>query len=148
MYILKQHKMVPGFLAHGKMVLVREIIVESNLLETNWCGQCDSIYDAIALSLREGHNDRVVDLFEAAHGRPAKETTALWWFVSGFFKRYNLEKDGVPLKRFITLHGEELNKRNPAIFEVFCEELVWKLNLGLEDGDSQKLVDLVGQPSP
>ena len=32
---LKQRKMVPGFLAHGEMVLVRKVIVETDLLETD-----------------------------------------------------------------------------------------------------------------
>ena len=34
---LKQRKMVPGFLAHGEMVLVRKVIVETDLLETDIC---------------------------------------------------------------------------------------------------------------
>ena len=35
---LKQRNMVPGFLAHGEMVLVRKVIVETDLLETNGLG--------------------------------------------------------------------------------------------------------------
>ena len=66
---LKQRNMVPGFLAHGKMVLVRKVIVEARLLETYGLGKCDSIYDAIALSLKGGHYNRAAGLFEAAHGR-------------------------------------------------------------------------------
>ena len=33
---LKQRDMVPDFLAHGDMVLVRKVIVKTELLETNW----------------------------------------------------------------------------------------------------------------
>ena len=36
---LKQRKMVPGFLAHGDMVLVRKVIVETDLLETDDIGR-------------------------------------------------------------------------------------------------------------
>ena len=32
---LKQRKMVPGFLAHGEMVVVKKVIVETDLLETD-----------------------------------------------------------------------------------------------------------------
>ena len=32
---LKQREMVPGFLAQGEMVLVRKVIVETGLLETD-----------------------------------------------------------------------------------------------------------------
>ena len=68
---LKQRNMVPGFLAHGEMVLVRKVIVETDLLETDDLGRCDSIYDAIALSLKEDRHERVAGLFEAAQERPA-----------------------------------------------------------------------------
>ena len=70
---LKQRKMVPGFLAHGDMVLVRKVIVETDLLETDIIGECDSIYDAIALSLNEDRHERVAGLFEAARERPKLE---------------------------------------------------------------------------
>ena len=54
----------------------------------------------------------------------------------------------MPLKRFLTLHGEELNKKHPAIFGTICQELVWKLTWQLDNPVSQKLlIDLVGQPS-
>ena len=35
---LKQRNMVPGFLAHGRMVLVRKVIVETDLLKTGIFG--------------------------------------------------------------------------------------------------------------
>ena len=35
---MKQRNMVPGFLAHGEMVLVRKVIVETGLLETDYFG--------------------------------------------------------------------------------------------------------------
>ena len=69
-------------------------------------------------------------------------------FVVGFFKRYPPEKNSMPLKRFLTLYGEELSKKHPAIFETICGELVWRLRGQLDNPASQKLlIDLVGQPS-
>ena len=62
--------MVPAFLAHGEMVLVSKVIVETDLLETDDFGGCESIYDAIALSLNEDRHERVAGLFEAAQERP------------------------------------------------------------------------------
>ena len=54
----------------------------------------------------------------------------------------------MPLKRFLTLHGEEFSKKHPAIFKTICQELVWTLRLQLDNLASQKLlIDLVGQPS-
>ena len=70
---LKQRDIVPAFLAHGKMVLVRKVIVETDLLKTNDLGECDSIYAAIALSLKEDRHDRVAGLFEAAQRKTPLE---------------------------------------------------------------------------
>ena len=54
----------------------------------------------------------------------------------------------MPLKRFLTLHGEEFSKKHPAIFKTICEELVSNLRLQPDNPASQKLLtDLVGQPS-
>jgi len=139
--------MVPGFLAHGGMVLVRRVIVETDLLETYNLGKCDSIYDAIALSLNDDCHGRVAALFEAAKERPAWKHR-FEWFVVGFLGRYPLEQNNMPLKRFLTLHGGEFGKKHPAIFKIICSNLVWRLNVEFDNLDSQKLlVDLVGQPS-
>ena len=83
---LKQRKMVPSFLAYGEMVVVRKVIAESGLLETDCFGRCDSIYDAIALSLKEDRHDRVAGLFEAAQERPDWKHEFVV-FVDGFFVR-------------------------------------------------------------
>ena len=80
---LKQREMVPGFLAHGEMEVVRKVIVETDLLETDKFGQCDSIYDAIALSLKEDNHDRDAGLFEAAQERPDWKDK-FDWFVEVF----------------------------------------------------------------
>jgi len=54
----------------------------------------------------------------------------------------------MPLKRFLTLHGEGPSKQHPEIFGTICGELVWKLRCQLDNPGSQKLlIDLVGQPS-
>ena len=69
-------------------------------------------------------------------------------FVNGFFARYPPEKNSMPLKRFLTLHGEEFSKKHPAIFKTICGELVWKLRCKLDNPASRKLlIGLVGQPS-
>ena len=110
-------------------------------------GECDSIYDAIALSLNEDRHERVAGLFEAAQERPDWKNK-FDWFVRGFFERYPPEKDSMPLKRFLTLHGEEFSKKHPAIFETICRRLVGRLKCQLDNPASQKLlIDLVGQPS-
>ena len=144
---LKQRKMVPSFLAHGETVLVRRVVVEVNLLETNDCGVCDSIYDAIALSLKENRHGRVAGLFEAAQER-RKWKSKFEMFVLGFFARYPPETNGMPFKRFFSLYGEEFNKKCPATSEIVCAVLVVKLKCQLDNPASQKLlIDLVGQPS-
>ena len=99
------------------------------------------------MSLNEDRHERVAGLFEAAQERPDWKDK-FDWFVIGFFIRYPPEKNSMPLKRFLTLHGEEFGKKHPAIFETICERLVWKLKWQLDNLASQKLlIDLVGQPS-
>ena len=69
-------------------------------------------------------------------------------FLDGFYMRHVPEKDSTLLKRFLTLHGEELNKEHPIIFEAFRRKFVEKLLWHPDNPASQKLlVDLVGQPS-
>ena len=110
-------------------------------------GECDSIYDAIALSLKEDRHERVAGLFEAAQERPAWKNM-FDWFVEGFFKDTLPRRTACHSSDFFTLHGEEFSKKHPAIFETICEELVWKLRWQLDNPASQKLlIDLVGQPS-
>ena len=144
---LKQRDMVPGFLAHGEMVVVKGVIVGTDLLETGYLGECNSIYDAIALSLKRDRHERAAGLFEAARERPDRKAE-FDCFVDGFFGRYPPEKDSMPLKRFFTLHGEEFGKQHPEIFETICQRLVGNLKWQSDNPVSQKpLIDLVGQPS-
>ena len=144
---LKQRDMVPGFLAHGDMLLVRKVIVGADLLETDDLGGRYSIYDAIALSLNEDCHERAAGLFEAARERPDWKNR-FYSFVEGFFEGHPPEENSTPLKRFLALYGEEYGNKHPAIFETFCEELVGKLRLRFDNPASQKLlIDLVGQPS-
>ena len=142
---LRQKGMIPGFLAHGKMALVRKVIVGTDLLETDdFLGYCDSISDAIALSLEEDRHERVAGLFEAAQERP-KWKNKFGRFVEGFFRRYPLEKNSMPLKRFLTLHGEEFSKKHPAIFKTICEELVWKLRCQPDNPSLAEATDRLGR---
>ena len=144
---LKQRKMVPGFLAHGEMVLVRKVIVETDLLETDYFGQCDSIYDAIALSLKEDRHERVAGLFEAAHERPDWKNE-FDWFVGGFFGRYPPEKDSMPLKRFLTLLRRRVQQKASRHFRDYLPKISGEVEIELDNPASQKLlIDLVGQPS-
>ena len=90
----------------------------------------------------------VLQVFLKLHTKdPAGRTSSdCLWKV--FLIRYPPEKDSMPLKRFLTLHGEEFSKKHPATFETICQELVWRLKCQLDNLASQKLlIDLVGQPS-
>ena len=54
----------------------------------------------------------------------------------------------MPLKRFLTLHGEDFSKKYPSTFETFCLILVSISNRRLDNQVSKKLlIELVGQPS-
>ena len=118
---LKQRNMVPGFLAHGEMVLVRKVIVETGLLETDDFGHCDSIYDAIALSLNEDRHERVAGLFEAAQERPNWKNK-FDWFVRGFFERYPPEKTACHSSDFLLFTEKSSAKSIPTFSKLFAKD--------------------------
>ena len=82
---MEQRSMIPSFLAQGKMALVRKVIVEADLLATGAYGRCNSIYDAIALSLKENNYEHVAGLFEAAQKDPSGRTSSMC-LCMGFLK--------------------------------------------------------------
>ena len=47
--------------------------------------------------------------------------------MSRFFVNLAPWKDSRPLKRFLTLRGEEFSGKHPMIYETFCQELVERL---------------------
>ena len=130
---LTRRNMVSGFLANGEMVLVRKIITELGLLDTNDFGCSNNIYDAMALSLNEDHHERVAGLLEAAQERPNWKHM-FDWFVWGFFDRYPFEQNRILLKRFScsSVRGE-FGKKHPAIFKTTCRKFVEKLKCQLDD---------------
>ena len=79
---LKQRKMVPSFLAHGNMVLVKEVIVETDILETGLYGRCDTISDAIVLSFEEDRHDRAATLLKLCTKDPhGSACSTCFWMV-------------------------------------------------------------------
>ena len=144
---LKQRNMVPGFLAHGDMVLVREVIVETGLLETEHFGECDSIYDAIALSFKEDRHERVAGLFEAAQERPAWKDK-FDWFVTGFFDKIPSREEQHATQAISYSSRRRVQQKASRHFRNYLRNLVWRLKWQLDNPASQKLlIDLVGQPS-
>ena len=59
-----------------------------------------------------------------------------------FFEKYVPEENSASLKRFLTLHSEELNEGHPNILEVFCQGLVRSLKCSMsENPNSSELFD-------
>ena len=119
---LKQRNMVPGFLAHGQMVLVRKVIVETDLLETS--GSVGVTASTMQLPCHSTKTAMIVlQVFLKLHKKDPTGEHMFDWFMDGFFERYPPEKDSMPLKRFLTLHGEEFSKKHPVIFKTICQEI-------------------------
>ena len=155
---LKHREILPDFLAHGNMTLVRKAIVEYNVYGSEYYLTEPYIHEAINLSLKEDRHDRATALFEAAKERSAKEdkrrrhagkATEFEAFMHNFFVNLAPKKDSIPLKRFLTLHGRELNRTYPDISELFCQKLVSYLSIRLDAHSSSKklLSNLIKQPS-
>ena len=154
---LKHRAMSKGFLIHGNMALVKKAITEFPDDRSGYYIDSDIIRSVIVLSLNEGRHDRVVGILEAVNERFAEiderrrqtgSDTIFKLFVSKLFGLLALEKDSLPLRRFLTLQGEELREKHPVIFETICSELVPYLRDKLSDPLARKLlVDLIGQRS-
>ena len=65
----------------------------------------------------------VLQVFLKLHKKDPPGRTCSTGLCMVFLLRYPPEKNSMPLKRFLTLHGEELSKKHPAIFETICEDI-------------------------
>ena len=155
---LKCREMIPGFLMHGNMELVKKAIIElKGSYFLDYFISRDHIQDAIVLSFNNYRYDRAINLLEAVQGRFAieeekykrtKKPSELEIFMDLFFTKLAPEKDNTQLLHFLNLRGEIFSKEYPSIFEIFCLVLVCRLQKGHDDPNSQKLlVDLTARPS-
>ena len=149
--------MLTSFLMHANMDLVKMAILECGDIDSDDYINPDRIGDAIVLSLHKDNHDRAIALLEAVqgkfanvddHNRENEDSSDFNDFMYDLFERHSPEKNDTPLKRFLTLRGEDLNEQHASVFETFCIELVGRLDLSLPSASSAKLlVDFVGQPS-
>ena len=148
---LEANAKVSDFFVNGQIMVVKKVIFETER-EFGSSGEWNSICDAIALSLNGDRLERVADLLAAAHENPSWKNELggndFEGFIGHFFERYDPEKNSMPLKRFLTLHGEEFGKKHPETFQIICQELAVVLKGRSHSSVAQKLLsDLVRQPS-
>ena len=127
-YTEDYYQIIRNFFARGKGALVKEAIVGSEYSSAD-STYCLYIRDAITLSLNEDRRDRVIDLMKVVQARLKKEEFEI--FMAGVIERYLWGEDSMPLKRFFTLHREELSKKYPDIHETICSSLVHRLKYSL-----------------
>lgn len=161
---LKRRGMIPTFLVYGDMELAREAIAKFEEYDTKCCIERHHKYSALTLSLNNNMHDRFINLLVAIYENCVKnyrreklkygsryghleDAYFFGIFLDNFFGHYAPEKNSRPLKRFLTLCREGLQKEHPILFESFCLELVQYLRFHITNPDTQKLfVDLIGQP--
>ena len=51
-----------------------------------------------------------------------------------------MEKRHYPFKRFIVLYGEEFSTKYPVVYDIFCQELVFKLRSELDEPKGKELM--------
>ena len=153
---LKRRDVLAGFCAQGDMRIIRRLIVAFKNQNLSHHIHDGTIYEAIVLSLTEDQYERVIGLLSAVQRRYAKrdeqsglitETADFKTFMKRFCLRISVKRYGTPLRRFLTLHGEEF-RRDASIFEIFCQKLVSHLARELPAPNSRRLLmDLIGHPS-
>ena len=69
-------------------------------------------------------------------------------FLHSFFRIHAPERHAMPVKRFLTLHGERFKERCFSIFEAFCRELVSYMKCNIDDlRSSQFMEEFRAQPA-
>ena len=155
---LKANGKVSDFLVDGDMGLVRSVIVGERMTIPENHVEDDYIHSAIILSLEKDKHDRALYLMGTVLQRYTPDDrqymlteggTKFEGFVQKFLEEVVESWKGIsmPLKRFLTLHGEEL-KRCAIVFETLCRGLVYRLKDMNQSPRTMELFDdLVGQPS-
>ena len=116
----------------------------------------DDILKALSLSLERDLHERVVALLEAARSRYYRdsdhwpyrlEALLFQTFLDDFFDSLKLGKDSEPLRRFLTIHGQEFRRKNVEIYKCFFNRLMEHLRFEIDTAYAKRLLkDLVGQP--
>ena len=154
---LNSRDMLPDFLMLGEMEVVRKAILEFENTDSDYYISHEHICDAITLSIKGHRHGRAISLLRIERERHATadeqrklagKTPQFEVLLRDLSKRLIEKEDTAPLKRFLTIHREELDEGHPNILEIMCQGMVSRLMINLDHPDSQKLLtDFVGQPS-
>ena len=152
---LQQKNLLEDFLEHAN-----EDILEGMILEVNKGGDSyfppQVIPSALSSAFERGDLDGVIFLLRVTEqcDKVEKERTegAVSFFkfaeiIEQMFEKLSFEKHGTIIKHFLSLYGEEFEKKHPTIYRVFCEELGRKTgkSFGMPSG-REFLTDLARQP--
>ena len=135
---LEQRNMLPDFLAHGEMALVRRAMAEADD-SGEFQIEKDFILDAISLCIKEDKYERATDLMKAEQERHANDYD-FDEFMYDLFERFIPESGRASLKRFLTLHGKQFGEKYPDIFEAFCEKLAFASNSWYSDPSTKEAI--------
>ena len=154
---LDSRDMIPNFLILGEMGIVRKAILEFKNTDSDYHISHEHIWDAITLSIKEYRHNRAISLLRIERERHATadeqcklagKTPQFEVLLRNFSERLIEKGDTAPLKRFLTIHKEELDEGWPNIFEIMCQGMISCLVTDLGRPDYEKLLtDFVGQPS-
>ena len=128
--------MVASFYAYGDIGVVKKaIIAESNIYngEEDYFKSGD-LETALPLALKVDQHDHVIQLLDIRKGITAEEdeqrkqggyTASFEWFVYYFLDNLAPWEDGMALRRFLTIRGDELRSKHPDILDTLCKESPW-----------------------
>ena len=134
---LDSRNMLPDFLMLGEMGIVRKAILEFENTDSDYYISHEHIWDAITLSIREHRDGRAISLLRIERERHATadeqcklagKISEFEMLLRDFSKRLVEKRDTAPLKRFLTIHREELDEGWPNIFEIMCQGMVFRLD--------------------
>ena len=149
---LKINYVLDNFLADGSEVVVTAVIHGSKMGDALYIDS-NTISYALRQAFNDGNFDRVICLMVALKERSKLEVggkfSELSECVSWMLFWAPKDDFGALVKRFLVLHGGELNEKHPVIHQVFCEQLGQYVRKRFNDSEAREfLTDLERQLVP
>jgi len=145
---MESHDLIPSFLAHGNIKLVRKVMAGDGVKPDYFIGNMNSFF-AFILSFKNQNYGRFIDLLtveEQNHVESRRKGELLnincGKEICAFYK-YVDAVNNMQFKHFLLRHGEDLNGKYPVTFKTVCEELANRLR-----GKTETFKDFLGQPFP
>jgi len=143
-----ENKLIPSFLVHGSIELVRKTI-SGDGVQYKYMVRDNSWTKALVLSFHQENHERFIEIMTAKEYQDitSGRKVDFWICFRDFYDAIDPEEN-MKFKRFLVYHGEVLNSMYPVTYKSLCKDLSYKLCGGRRIDFAPVLKDFLGQPFP